>query len=177
MPRNANPQLSKKKPDLLNWLQSHNITGNLRVCLHLSSMQLWPLIRNTSVIWQQIYGFKKIVQLPFSSTKSLNQIQFLYFACHLPWHVAPENAEGQRQAKLPSSLKRHVPPLWHGFGMQGLSAKERAHVQAKRRNKVIESIFLVKWPKSFTWLLESEVTSCIHDLEVNSPSYCWLQFT
>lgn len=42
---------------------------------------------------------------------------------------------GQLQAKLPSSPNRHVPPLLHGFGMQGLSVRESdAHVQVKTRD-------------------------------------------
>ena len=149
---NAISQGLRKEADFLNLVESHSLTGNLRFCLHLASIQLWPITRNNSAIWKQIHWFRKIVQLPSSPTKFLNQIQFLYFECHLPWHVAPENAAGQRQAKLPSSLKRHVPPLWHGFGMQGLSARERdAHVQAKRRNKVTENTFLAKWPNKVRW--------------------------
>ena len=68
---------------------------------------------------------------------------------------------GQRQTKLPSSPKRHVPPLLHGFGIQAFTVSARSMYKRKVynvRNEISYSLRLTQ-PYIRSTYLERSLTS------------------
>ena len=69
----------------------------------------------------------------------------------MPSHVAPENFVGQRHTKLPSSPKRHVPPLLHGFGIQAFTVSARSMYKRKVYNVRNEISYSLRLTQPYIW--------------------------
>ena len=79
----------------------------------------------------------------------------------MPSHVAPENFVGQRHTKLPSSPKRHVPPLLHGFGIQAFTVSVRSMYKRKVYHVRNEISYGLRLMQTYIWstYLERSLTS------------------
>ena len=58
---------------------------------------------------------------------------------------------GQRQTKLPSSPKRHVPPLLHGFGIQAFTVSARSMYKRKVYNVRNEISYSLRLSQPYIW--------------------------
>ena len=68
---------------------------------------------------------------------------------------------GQRHTKLPSSPKRHVPPLLHGFGIQAFTVSARSMYKRKVHNVRNEISYSLRLTQPYIWStnLERSLTS------------------